>query len=255
MDCNLCQSTMEKSHQAKILKKYDISYFYCPKCQFIQTEKEFWLEEAYQESINISDTGYIRRNIVLSKVLTSILTLFFPSSATCLDYAGGYGVFVRMMRDIGYDFYWQDKYTQNLFARGFEYDEQKKYDLLTSFESFEHFDQPLKEIETMLNLSDSILFSTVLYGDKIPEPDWHYFGLEHGQHIAFFNLISLQFLAKKYHLHLYSDRKSIHLLSKKKLNPMLFYFIVKIARLGLGDLFSVFKKSKTLSDWELMRQK
>ncbi len=39
-----------------------------------------------------------------------------------LDYAGGYGVFTRLMRDIGFDFYWHDPYTQNLFANGFEKD-------------------------------------------------------------------------------------------------------------------------------------
>jgi len=246
---------MKKSHQAKMLGKYDISYFHCPNCQFIQTEKEFWLEEAYQETINISDTGYMRRNIVLSKVVTTILSLFYSPSAKCLDFAGGYGVFVRLMRDIGFDFYWQDKYTENLFARGFEYDEKKRFDFLTSFESFEHFDQPLQEIENMLSFSDNILFSTLLYGKNIPQSDWHYYGLEHGQHISFYNLTTLKHIAKKYNLHLCSDRKSIHLLSKKKLNPFLFYLIVKLSRLGLGDLLSLFKKSKTLSDYNLMRNK
>jgi len=88
-----------------------------------------------------------------------------------LDYAGGYGVFVRLMRDIGFDFYWQDKYTENLFVRGFEYDEKKRFDFLTSFKSFEHFDQPLQEIENMLSFSDNILFSTLLYGKNIPQSD------------------------------------------------------------------------------------
>ena len=254
MLCKLCQTEMNRTHQAKMLAKYDVAYFQCPNCQFIQTEKEYWLEEAYQDSINVSDTGYIRRNIVLSKVATAVLALFFPSSVRCLDYAGGYGVFVRMMRDIGYDFYWQDKYTQNLFARGFELQQFTQFDVITSFESFEHFDKPLEEIETMLNYSDSILFSTVLSGDTMPEPDWHYFGMEHGQHIAFYNLKTLKFLAEKYQLHLYSDKKSIHLLTKKQLNPLLFYLLVKIARLGLGDVLALFKKSKTLSDWQLMRK-
>jgi len=255
MDCKLCQSEVNEIYQAKLLGKYNVSYFHCPNCEFIQMEKEFWLEEAYQDSINISDTGYIRRNLVLSKVVSSILGLFFPSNAKYLDYAGGYGVFVRMMRDIGYDFFWQDKYTQNLFSRGFEQSQQKQFAVVTSFESFEHFDKPLNEIETMLKLSDSILFSTVLYGNKIPQPDWPYLGQEHGQHIAFYNLKSLTQLAKKYQLYFYSDRKSVHLLTKKRINPLLFYLVVKLSRLGLGDFLILFKRSKTLTDWELMRKK
>ncbi|MFK5985900.1 MAG: class I SAM-dependent methyltransferase [Pseudomonadota bacterium] len=255
MYCKLCQSVMNKSHNATILAKYDISYFHCPNCQFIQTEEEHWLTEAYQDSINLSDTGYMQRNLALSKVVSTVLAWFFPSSPRCLDYAGGYGVFVRLMRDIGYDFYWQDKYTENLFARGFEVKEQHSFDVITSFESFEHFDQPLQEIETMLNLSNNILFSTVLYGDKVPESDWHYFGLEHGQHISFYNLSTLKFLAQKYKLNLYSDKKSIHFLTNKTIHPLLFYVLVKIARLGLGDFLALFKKSKTLSDWQLMREK
>jgi len=252
--CKICQSESNSLYQAKVLSKYDITYFHCPNCHFIQMEEEFWLEEAYQDSINISDTGYMRRNIVLSKVVTAVLGLFYPGPTKCLDYAGGYGVFVRLMRDIGFDFFWQDKYTENLFARGFEHDSSKKYDVITSFESFEHFDQPLQEIKNMLTLSDTILFSTVLSGKEIPAVDWHYYGPEHGQHISFYNLTTLNYLAQKFELNLYSDRKSVHLLTQKKLNPLMFFLVVKIARLGLGDLLSIFRKSKTLSDWECMRK-
>jgi hypothetical protein len=245
---------MDISHKAKILQKYAILYFHCPQCQFIQTEHEFWLDEAYIESINYSDTGYISRNILLSKVTTSILGLFFSSSAKCLDYAGGYGVFVRLMRDIGYDFYWQDKFTKNLFAKGFNVTLKNKYDLITSFESFEHFDNPLQEIGSMLEYSDSILFSTVLYGDHVPSSSWGYYGLEHGQHIAFYNLVTLNKLANKLQLNFYSDRKSIHLFTKRKINPFIFFIVAKIARFGLGSSLALLKKSKTFADWELMRK-
>ena len=57
------------------------------------------------------------------------------------NYAGGYGIFTRMMRDIGFDFYWLDKYADNLLTNGFEYNKKihKKIEAITSFESFEHF--------------------------------------------------------------------------------------------------------------------
>ena len=121
MTCKICTQQPKQIFKGKILNKYDINYFYCEHCGFLQTEEPYWLEEAYNESINVSDTGYMQRNINLSQKLTILLALFFDKNGKFLDYAGGYGVFVRMMRDIGFDFYWDDKYTTNLFARGFEH--------------------------------------------------------------------------------------------------------------------------------------
>ncbi len=120
MICKICNQKAKQIFTAHVLNKYDISYFYCEHCGFLQTEEPYWLDEAYKDSINISDTGYIQRNILLSEKLTVLLSLFFDKNGKFLDYAGGYGVFVRMMRDVGFDFYWDDKYTTNLFARGFE---------------------------------------------------------------------------------------------------------------------------------------
>ena len=54
-----------------------IAYDHCARCNFLQTEEPYWLDEAYSESINISDTGYMQRNLNLSKKLTIILRLFF----------------------------------------------------------------------------------------------------------------------------------------------------------------------------------
>ena len=119
---------------------------------FFLTEDPFWPEEAYAESINISDTCYISRNLELSKMLTILLSLFFDKNAKYLDYAGGYGVFIRMMSDLGFDFYWYDKFKTNLFAKGFEY-QNEKYEAVTTFESFEHFVGPMKEIENLLKIS------------------------------------------------------------------------------------------------------
>ncbi len=121
MTCKICGKENKFVFKAKILKKYEISYFHCENCGFLQTEEPYWLAESYKSPINISDTGYLSRNINLSKIVTTLLVSFFDYKKKFLDYAGGYGVFVRLMRDIGFDFYWYDKYTQNLFARGFEY--------------------------------------------------------------------------------------------------------------------------------------
>ena len=134
------------------------------------------------------------------------------------------------MRDIGFDFYWSDPYTTNLFARGFEYNPSDKIELITTFESFEHFSGPLEEIEKRLKISKNILFTTEILPDLIPKPnDWWYYGLEHGQHISFYSVKTLKFIALKYGLNLYSNGKSLHLLTNKKIDPKKFWFLVKVA--------------------------
>lgn len=209
--------------------RYDVGYFRCSRCGFVQTEEPYWLEEAYQTPINIFDTGIISRNIRLAQKTATVLYYLFDRHARYLDYAGGYGVFTRLMRDIGFDFCWHDPYTQNLVARGFEYQTGgSDIELLTTFESFEHFADPLTEMEKLLSLSPSILFSTELVPDPPPRPEeWWYYGLEHGQHISFYTEHAIRHLADRFGLNYYGSGTELHLLTGKKLNPVRFRLAVR----------------------------
>ena len=81
------------------------------------------------------------------------------------------------MRVIGFDFYWHDKHTGNLFAKGIEFAESKQnpVELLTCFEAFEHFVEPAIELENLLNIYQNILLSTEFILDCVPSPAkwWH----------------------------------------------------------------------------------
>jgi hypothetical protein len=222
MDCKVCKAKTEKIFDAKIMNKYKIDYFYCKNCGFLQTEDPYWLDEAYKDPITLTDTGYMQRNINLSKMVATILLLFFDFRRKFLDYAGGYGVFVRLMRDIGFDFYWYDKYTQNLFARGFEYDESMKGEIeaITCIEAFEHFVNPIEEIEKMLSISKNIIFTTELLPNPIPKPqDWWYYTLEDGQHISFYSSKTLDFIAQKYGLK-YVNLRWLHIFTQKRISNL-----------------------------------
>jgi hypothetical protein len=250
MLCNICTQTTKQIFSAKILNKYDIKYYHCEHCAFLQTEEPYWLEEAYSESINISDTGYMQRNLDLSAKLTILLSLYFDKNAKFLDYAGGYGVFVRLMRDIGFDFCWDDKFTTNLFARGFEYSGES-IEAITTFESFEHFVNPLQEIEKMLSISKNIIFSTGLLPNPIPKPEeWWYYGLDHGQHISFYSEKTFQYIAKKYNLN-YAHLNDLHLLTEKKISSWSLKTL-KFSKFGLHKLFARQLKSKTWDDYLIM---
>lgn len=239
---------------ARIMNKYDISYFYCENCGFLQTEEPYWLDEAYSESINVSDTGYIRRNINLPQKLTILLSLFFDKNGKFLDYAGGYGMFVRIMRDIEFDFYWDDKYTANLFARGFKYNPEKKIEAVTTFESFEHFVDPINEIEKIFKISKNIIFSTLLLPSPIPKPeDWWYYGLDHGQHISFYSQKTFEFISKKYNVR-YANLGDLHIFTEKKLSDLKLK-VLKLSRFGLHKILQKQLKSKTWEDHLNMSQK
>lgn len=254
MICKICNFETQHIFDAKILNKNNIKYYHCHKCGFLQTEEPYWLDEVYQESINIQDSGLISRNLYLSKQTAIILFFLFNKQARYLDFAGGYGILTRLMRDIGFDFYWNDKYSKNLFVRGFAYNENiKNIELITSFESFEHFVNPIEEIKKMLKISKSILVSTMLLPDPIPKPnEWWYYGLEHGQHISFYSIKTLDFIAQKYELYLYSNGINLHLLTTKKFNKAYFRFLLRLSRFGLYLLCKKSMKSKTFDDMNLV---
>lgn len=254
MKCIICNQESQYVFDAKILNKYEIKYYQCPDCKFLHTEQPFWLDEAYSESINISDTGILLRNLNLSKITTLLIFFFFDKNKKYLDFAGGYGIFTRLMRDIGFDFFWKDKYSTNLVARKFEFNTKDSIELITSFESFEHFADPILEIERMLSISKTILFSTDVFENEVPgTSEWAYYGLSHGQHISFYTIETLTYIANKYNLFLYTNNKSIHLLTDKKISSLYFKVILKMNRLGLFYILKPFLKSKTMEDWNSLK--
>ncbi len=253
MKCKICSGITNAVFSAMVLHKYTVNYFYCDHCGYLQTEDPYWLEESYNSAVSMEDTGLLKRNLLLSKRSSVIINFIFNRNGKFLDYAGGYGIFVRLMRDMGFDFYWSDPFAQNLLARGFEHTGKEGVDLLTAFECFEHFSNPIKEIKTMLKISKNILFSTRVFKGSPPNPDrWWYYNFNTGQHVSLYSIKTLQYIAKKYNLYLNTNHKSFHLFSTKKLNNVYFNFLLGLSQLGMVDIFKLYLKSKTNSDFDLL---
>lgn len=246
MKCKICESDCRHFASAKVLGKYDIDYFQCSNCGFVQTEEPYWLDEAYSQPIASSDVGLAYRNLSFSQFTKNLLFNFFNHQENFLDYGGGYGLFVRLMRDAGFDFYWFDKFCQNLFAQGFEVDATKNnpFELVTAFEVLEHLVHPIGELEDILNCSKNILFSTELLPESNPKPDeWWYYVLHEGQHISIYTAKSLAIIATKFNLNLYSNGSSLHLLTEKELPDNVFEQLAK------GELAAVNKVSLLQNDY------
>jgi len=226
--CKVCQSETVSFANTILLGKYSVDYFQCSSCGFVQTEDPYWLKEAYSHVISGSDTGLVFRNYYCSQKASRIISNIFDNKSKFIDYGGGYGLFVRMMRDLGLNFYWDDKFCNNLFAQGFESDRDNYYELTTAFELFEHFVNPLEEIEKILQFSKNILFSTEILPTNSPKPgEWWYYVPHEGQHVSIYTLDSLSRIADKFHLNFYSSEPSkygisLHLLTEKELAPSFF---------------------------------
>lgn len=213
MNCKICNTESNIFDNGLIMGKYKINYFHCPHCGFIQTEEPYWLTEAYSSAIADTDIGLIQRNIMLSEKINTILKLLNKPNHL-LDYGGGYGMFVRMMRDKGWDFEWYDQYCENLFAQHHEM-KRDRYDVVTSFEMLEHLTDPLSTLEKILKKTDTFICTTELVPANPPKiKDWWYYATESGQHISFYTLDSLKTIAQKFKKHFYSGF-GIHIFSSK----------------------------------------
>jgi len=224
-----------------------ISYYQCNYCGYVQTENPYWLDRAYSSPINASDTGVMMRNLKNTQVVLVSLWLLGDIKGGVLDFAGGYGVLVRLLRDYGVDAFWMDRFSINLLARGFEY-QNEKIKLVSAFEVFEHLVSPEKELADMLKIAPNVILSTEIIPSPIPKQvDWWYFGKDHGQHIGFFRVETLKKLAAKHGKHLVTDNKTYHLFSEHPISQIRFSITMRLSGL-IFRVLRLFLKSKTLSD-------
>ncbi len=228
MLCRICASPAELAFDHKVLGIYDCRYYFCGNCGGLQTEEPFWLEEAYDSPVASADTGILVRNLDLARVTSLILYFLFDHRGRFLDAAGGYGLFTRLMRDIGFDYYWADKYSPNLVARGFEMSPgDLPYAAVTAFEVMEHLPDPVAFVGEILESTgtDTIIFSTELFaGEPPPLDEWYYYCFATGQHISFYQKRTLEFIGKRFGMRLYSSG-TFHIWTRAKINPLAVRFL------------------------------
>jgi hypothetical protein len=261
MVCNICGSESNNFGSARILGKYLVRYYCCSECGFVQTEYPYWLDEAYSNVFTAVDTGTMKRN--MDNATDLLFFMRFIEDGSCLDFGGAYGVLTRIMRDYGFDFYSYDKYAQNLFASGFDGDLTKKYALVTSFENFEHFVNPMDEIEKIISITETLYFTTQLISSPPPDPNdnssnhwWYYIPIE-GQHIHFYTKKALEFIGNKHGMYLLSDNIGTHILSKEKINKNYFFLLRQYNRINryINIARLLKKETKTYSDMNIIIKK
>jgi 2-polyprenyl-3-methyl-5-hydroxy-6-metoxy-1,4-benzoquinol methylase len=275
LDCRLCGNSTNFVFSHKILNKHNINYYRCLKCDLIQTEHPYWLKEAYRNPISISDTGIFERNIRLSKLILKVLSLkkedgkikeiirailnkpkIRAFQGKILDVGGGYGILVRLLRDFGLDAYWEDKFSQNLFSKGFEKINNEKYDVVTAFEVWEHYDNPENEILKIFEdlKPEYIFISTTLYSESLPDLNWWYYSFETGQHISFYSIKTIEYIANLYSYNFEILKNDFIIFSRMKMDSDVLRKVENINEELFREILIRYK-TKTYSDYQSISNK
>jgi hypothetical protein len=199
--CRLCGGNVVRRFEKIILRTYRVAYWECSQCESLQPDFPYWLERSYSREFCATDTGAARRSILNSMNLAAIFTaLQVDPKLRCVDWGGGNGLLVRLMRDMGYEFLLYDKYANNEYCIGLTLnDTQSDFSasVVTCFEVFEHFSDPAGSIDDIFRLNpDVVIIQTSPYQKQ--NNDWTYLSAESGQHVFFYSWKAMYRIAEKY---------------------------------------------------------
>lgn len=197
LTCRLCNGEATYVFSKKFIHKYDVSLFRCNQCKSLQTEEPYWLDEAYADPRPVRDVWMVERNQRLQALVYLTTKIFGFSNDKILDWGGGNGLLVRMLRDVGLDAYLLDKYATNYYAVGFEDNPSQEYSTITAFEVWEHLPHPRSTFEEIFQRQPKIhLISTSLYSNQ--DDNWFYILPNSGQHIFFYSSRAIQWVANHF---------------------------------------------------------
>lgn len=199
--CRLCGADARPAFVRTAEDGDDVRYYECTGCESLQTQSPDWIEALYATSDGASnlglDTGAVQR-CVMGRVAIAFLWRLggFTRSDRLLDWGGGPGLLVRLLRDIGIDAHLYDKYSPNHYAVGFTRD-SNPYRFVTAFEVFEHFANPATDLEVVFALDPRfLLISTAPYRRQGSE--WFYLGPAKGEHVFFYSPQALRWIGAKF---------------------------------------------------------
>lgn len=203
--CRLCGGATQLAFRKQVLGQHQVAYFRCAQCGSLQTEAPYWMDQAYATGAERYDTGKASRTLGNFLLLPQLLQILQVSpSDIAVDFGGGTGLFARLMRDAGYNFFTHDKFGSSEFMGSFTWDQlDRPCNLITLFEVAEHFVNPAQEWNRLVACDPQwILGSTGLYAGQ--SEDWDYLSAESGQHVFFYSPESMALIARHTGRHYYN---------------------------------------------------
>jgi len=198
--CRLCGARADYWNRMRLLKRYDVSYYLCSQCGSLETEKPYWLEDAYDVIGIGDDVGAGQRTIDLVLKTSALLDrLKLPAGAECIDFGGGIGLFTRLMRDRGFNFLSYDRYAQPFFSDRHSLTSMagRSPAVVTAFEVVEHFPDPAQDFQQLFESRPALVVATteLFTGQDL---SWPYLGDGTGQHLFFYSPKAMNLVAKRF---------------------------------------------------------
>lgn len=193
--CRLCGAPAQRRFTRRVLGRHDVAFYECRGCRSLQSETPYWLGEAYASNLAGIDTGAAQRNLNSLTATLAVCRLFKLRDA--VDFGGGDGLLCRLLRDHGINCFVRDKYARTTYAAAFTEPDFARPQLLISFEVFEHFAEPARELDGVFEAApDMLLVSTGPYTGQ--GADWQYLEAEAGQHVFFYSPQAMQWVARRH---------------------------------------------------------
>jgi hypothetical protein len=198
--CRLCGARAHFWNTKRLLNRYDVSYYLCSQCGSLETEQPYWLEVAYDVTGLGDDVGAAQRTIDMVLKTSALLDrIGLPADAECIDFGGGLGLFTRLMRDRGINFFSYDLYAQPFFSdrHGLTSLAGRSPAVMTAFEVVEHFTDPADDLGQLFESRPALVIATteLFTGQDL---SWPYFAEGTGQHIFFYSRRALTEIAKRF---------------------------------------------------------
>ncbi len=195
--CKICQSDTTTITDTKTLK----DYHKCSTCRYIFLDEKFYIDEQSEKKHydkhhnNFESLGYVK---MFDDLIDEFVEPFKEYIKTALDFGCGEGEVLPVLierREIKCDRF-------DLFYFPEEVYKDKKYDLISSTEVFEHLQNPLEMIKKLLlhvEENGYILLMSAFHPDDDEKfLKWWY--IRDVTHIGFFNMSTFEYIAKELNL-------------------------------------------------------
>ena len=233
--CRLCGAPSSFRFTLTVMNTYEVAYYECSGCRSLQTEQPYWLDQAYAAQDRTVDIGRAQRNVLYSVLCAYILEhLGVRNEDPCLDWGAAEGLYGRLMRDRGFNFFCYDKYCRPLYvSEHFTAGEPTAMApvVVTAIDVFEHFAEPAQELTRLFSLKPRIVLFTQEWYDE-QKDDWWYLAPFCGQHVFFYSQTGLEAIANRFGYR-YAALSSLHAFVKDEAwgDPVLDGFHGRLQRL------------------------
>jgi 2-polyprenyl-3-methyl-5-hydroxy-6-metoxy-1,4-benzoquinol methylase len=198
--CRLCGAPAHFWARKRLLNQYDVRYYRCSNCGSLETEQPYWLDSAYDVTGVGDDVGAAQRTIDLVLKTSALLDrIKLPSNAECIDFGGGLGLFTRLMRDRGFNFFSYDLYATPFYSdrHSLKSIKGRSPAVVTAFEVLEHFANPAEDLKQLFEPRAALVIATteLFTGQDL---SWPYLAEGTGQHIFFYSRQALNRIAHRF---------------------------------------------------------